>query len=130
MSRTRSVVLLEVLVALALLTGLGVALLRVQTAAIRQVRVAEQRAHVVRLVEELLWAWSSSRTPVTLPATGELDEQLQWRREVRPVRIATGVLPMQVSLIVTETGPGAPPREIYRVDWLVPPREQSEADRP
>jgi hypothetical protein len=120
MRATRSFLLLEVVVGLALLAGLGVWLLKLQTASVRQYRAAQQRAEIAALVEQLLWTWSTSGTPVTLPATGQLDERLRWRREVQPVRIAPGVVPTQVSVLVTRDEPDGGTHEVYRVDWLVP----------
>lgn len=119
MTQRRCFTLLEVLVGLALLASLGVSLIQLQACALRQLHDARRKADVARRVEALLWDWSSSNTPVTLPATGTFDRQLAWRREVQPVRIAAEVLPIQVSLIVTELSEHAQPREIYRVDWLV-----------
>lgn len=121
----RSMLLLEVVVGLALLAGLGVWLLKLQAASIRQVREAGQRAAVASLVEQLLWKWSVSGVEVTLPATGRFDETLTWQRQARPVRIAAGVLPTQITVIVTEHKPHAEPREVYRIDWLVPRPETS-----
>ena len=120
MNVRRCFLLLEVVVALALLAGLGVWLLQTQRAALRQYRTAQRLTHVANLTEQLLWTWRENGAPVTLPATGRFDEQLTWRRDVQPVRIATGVLPLQVTLIVTEETPAADAREIYRISWLVP----------
>ena len=120
MRRRRSFLLLEVVVGLALLAGLGVALLKLQAAALRQYRRAREQMEVAQQVERLLWHWSSGSEPVTLPATGQFDQHLTWRREARPVRIAAGVLPTQVSLIVTAHEPHETSRDVYRVDWLVP----------
>lgn len=120
MRRVRAVILLEVVVGLALLASLGVWLLKLETQAVRQVRLAAERDRVAARVAELLWAWSESGTPVTLPATGRLDDRLRWRREVRPVRLAADVLPTQVSLIVTHEGADGRSQDVYRVDWLVP----------
>lgn len=124
--RARSFTLLEVVIGLALLAGMGVWLLRLQADALRQYRLTRLRSEVAGRVERLLWAWSSSAAPVTLPATGRFDERLSWRRQVKPVRIAAGVLPTHVSLIVDLKQPHAEPREIYRVDWLVPRKGQRE----
>lgn len=120
MNSTRSFTLLEVVISLALLAGLGVWLLQLEASAVRQVREARSRAQLAARVEALLWSWSVADTPVTLPATGRLDDQLTWRREVRPVRIAPGILPSQISVVVTRHEPHAEPRDVYRVDWLVP----------
>ena len=120
MNTRHSYLLLEVLVGLALLAGLGVWLLTLQSAALRQYHAAQRRAKAARQVQALLWQWSVAQTPITLPAGGRFDEKLSWRREARPVRIAQDVLPTLISLIVTERRPHAEPREIYRVDWLVP----------
>jgi hypothetical protein len=118
---------LEVVVGLALLAGLGVWLVQSQADALRQYRRAEQRQRIAAQVEQLLWTWSVSGAPVTLPATGHLSDGLSWRREVRPVRLAAGVLPTQVSLIVTAVGDDRRPQDVYRVDWLVPqPRDNQE----
>jgi type II secretory pathway pseudopilin PulG len=116
--------LLEVLVGLALLAVLGVGLLRLQAAATRQLRQARQRAALVHQVDELLFQWSGTGQPVTLPATGAFDEKTTWLRRVQPVR-AAGVLATQVSLSVLRHEPGQAPHEAYRVDWLVvPPIEE------
>ncbi len=120
MNRVRSFLLLEVVAALALLAGLGVWLLKLQTAAVRQYRTAQEIAEAAAQVEQLVWTWRETGTPVTLPATGQFSDRLHWRREVQPVRIAAGVIPTRVTLIVTRHEPHGEPREIYRVDWLVP----------
>ncbi len=120
MNTRRCYLLLEVLVGLALLAGLGVWLLTLQSAALRQYHAAQRRAKAARQVQALLWQWSSAQTPITLPAGDRFDETLSWRRQARPVRVAQDVLPTLISLIVTENTPHAQPREIYRVDWLVP----------
>ena len=129
MTWQRSFTLLEVVVGLALLAGLGVWLLKLQAAAVGQYHAARQRAENAARVEAFLWPWSVAQAPVTLPATGSFDGRFRWRREVRPVRIAFGVLPTQVSVIVTQHEPHAEPREIFRVDWLVP-RERSQKEPP
>jgi type II secretory pathway pseudopilin PulG len=101
MRRRRCFLLLEVVAALALLAGLGVWLLKLQADAVRQYRSAQQLAEVAARVEELLWTWRETGEPVTLPATGQFNDQLRWRREVQPARIAPGVIPTQVTLIVS-----------------------------
>ncbi len=116
----RSFTLLEVVVGLALLATLGAGLLKLQTDAARQVRHARLRSKVTERVEQLLWQWSRDGTPVTLPATGEFEATLHWRREAKPVRIANGLLPTQIRLVVTHQAPNEHPVEIYRVAWLVP----------
>jgi hypothetical protein len=118
--RRGSFLLLEVVVGLALLAAVGVWLLKLQAASVRQYDIARRRGAVAARVEQLLWDWSVRRIRITLPASGRFGETLAWRREVRPVRIAPGVLPTQVSLIVTQHEPHDEPREVYRVDWLVP----------
>lgn len=119
----RAFLLLEAVVGLALLALLAVLLLKLQGASVRQFHAARERAETVADVQRLLWTWSSTQTPVTLPATGEFDATRRWERRVEPIRIAAGVFATQVSLIVMRDS--APPREIYRVDWFVtpPPRE-------
>ena len=116
----RSYLLLEVVVGLALLATLGVVLVRLQAGARRQYRQAQERDQIAAQAEQLLWTWSASRTPVTLPATGRLNDRWSWRREACPLRVATGVLPTQVSLIVTAIGDDGRVYDAYRVDWLVP----------
>jgi len=119
MSARRAYLLLEAVLGLALLAGLGVALLKLQAAALRQYAQARQQAAVAAQVEDLLWTWSCAHEPVTLPATGWFDARLAWRREVRPVRVAAGVLPTQISVVVTQHDPVGPTRDVYRVDWFV-----------
>ncbi len=128
MRRARSFLLLEVVAALALLAGLGVWLLKLEAEAVRQYRTAQQIADVAARVEQLLWTWRETGAAVTLPATGQFSDRLHWRREVRPIRIATGVIPTQVTLVVTRHEPHGEPHEIYRVDWLVP--QATPRDRP
>ena len=120
MKRRRCLLLLEVLVGLALLAGLGVALVKLQGDALRQVHNAQHRERIAQQVEDLLAGWSASQTVVTLPATGRLDDRLDWRREVRPTRIASGVLATQISVIVTDDTVTEEQRDVYRVDWLLP----------
>jgi hypothetical protein len=129
-ARHRSFLLLEVLLGLALLAGLGVWLLKLQGESLRQYRYALRREEIATKVERLLWDWQVSQTPVTLPATGQFDERLHWRREVRPVRIARGVLPTQISVLVTDVQADRGPEEVYRVDWLIPRKRPSESQEP
>lgn len=129
MKPSRAYLLLEVLVGLALLAALGAWLVRLQGAAVRQYRQAEQRALLAAQVEHLLWTWSETGTAVSLPATGQFDARTQWRRAVQPVRVA-GLLTTQVSVIVTRAEPGAAPVEIYRVDWLLSAPEGGEPEAP
>ena len=121
--RPRSFTLLEVVIGLALLGGMGVWLLGLQSDALRQYRYARMRSQVAERVEQLLWEWSASGMPVTLPATGRFDDRLSWRREVAPIRVVSGVLPSQVSIVVTLHVPHEQSREIYRVAWLIPREE-------
>ena len=124
MTRRRALLLLEVLVGLALLAVLGVWLLKLETAAIRQYRYAAQQQRAAVLVEELLNDWSIAGVPVTLPASGHLDDELNWRRSVRPVRLARDLLPTQVTVVVTCHGNAARDDEVYRVEWLVMPEQR------
>lgn len=124
MKDSRSITLIETVVGLALLAGLGVWLLKLQAESTRQIQAARLRERAAEYTEALLFAWSSQSAPVTLPASGRFDDQLSWRRQVRPVRVAQGVLPIQVSLIVTLEEPDAESREVYRVAWLVPERRR------
>ncbi len=118
----RSFLLLEVVVGLALLATLGVELVQLQAAAVRQSSLAAQTRETATRVRQLLWSWSCSGEPVTLPATGTFDEHLSWRREARPVRVASGLLATQTSVVVVRAEPGQAAQESYRVDWVVPPR--------
>jgi hypothetical protein len=122
----RSFLLLEVIVGLALLGLLGVWLVKLQGAALRQVREARLKEDVRQRVEQLLWEWSSAGVRVTLPASGDFSQSLAWRREIQPIRVANGLIAPQVTLIVTETLPHTGSREVYRVDWLVPRKPKPE----
>ncbi len=126
MKRKRSFTLLEVVVALALLALLGVQLLDAQSRAVRQLRAAEQRKRVALAVDKLLDEWAEAGVKVTLPASGALDEpDLRWVRTARPVRIARGVLPKQVTLTVFDQHDEA----VVRVDWWVPDRQDRRSRR-
>jgi hypothetical protein len=120
MTSRRSFLLLEVVLGLALLAGLGVSLVQLEAHSIRQFRRAQERGRVGNLVDELLWSWSESKVPVTLPASGQFSSSLRWRREIRPVRIAEGVICTQVSVIVDHMDAHGALSPVYRVDWLVP----------
>jgi len=122
MRTSRSYLLLEVVVGLALLASLGVGLLKLQAAALRQCHHAEQRAQIATQVEQLLGTWSRTGERVTLPATGWLSGYVSWRREALPMRVDADVLPTHISVIVTYHEPHHTPRDVYRVDWLVPHR--------
>jgi type II secretory pathway pseudopilin PulG len=122
MNMRRSFLLLEVVIGLALLATVGVAIARLQAAAVQQVRQAAQARETATRVQELLWSWGSSGERVTLPATGVFDDRTTWRRESQPVRVASGVLATQISVVVIRAGPGHAAEELYRVDWLIPPR--------
>jgi hypothetical protein len=124
--KRRGLLLLEVVVGLALLALLGVWLVRLQAASLRQHRDARLRDQVVQQVEQMLWEWSSSGVPVTLPSTGRMSDTLEWRREVQPMRVTAGLIATQITLTVTETTPHAPQKEIYRVGWLVPRKLKAE----
>ncbi len=127
--RARALLLLEVVLGLALLAGVGAGLLTLEMHALRQHRRAQERAALLRQVEDLLWTWSTQRVAVTLPATGSFTERLRWRREVQPIRLAPEVFPTQVTLVVSAVEPGEPVRELYRLDWLVPPHRAGGAGR-
>ena len=115
----RSYLLLEVLVGLALLALLGVGLIRTQVFSLRQFHTAERQRAVAEQMAGLLWNWSETGTPVTLPGDGELNGGLRWRRTILPIRIAQGCLASQVCVTVYATDEGKE-HEIYRVDWLMP----------
>jgi hypothetical protein len=125
MRRRRSLLLLEVVVGLALLALLGVWLVQLQAAALRQHRETRLRDDVVQRVERLLWEWSSTGAPVTLPSTGRFTDALEWQREVQPTRVGGGLIATQVTLSVSERKDHSV-REVYRVDWLVPRKSNPE----
>ncbi len=129
MRRYRSFLLLEVVLGLALLAGLGVGLVRLQAGALRQINAARQRAELAALVEALVWSWNETQTPVTLPATGAFDDHRRWRRELRPVRVGGGLLATQVSVIATVADRDGP-RDVFRVDWLIPATPREPGGRP
>lgn len=119
MKTARSFTLLETLLALALLAGIGAALLGALTNAMRQVQRSAERAVVLEHVEPLLWSWREAGTPVTLPSTGQLTETLRWHRSVAPQRLVTGLIPTQVTLrIFREANPHTQP--ILELHWVVP----------
>lgn len=120
--RDRSgLLLVEVLVALVILAAMGVALLRIQSAAVRQFHATQRRAAIAAQVEKLLWDWSQRKVPITLPNTGQFSETVAWTRTAGPSRIDQGLLVTQVEMIVRDSSNTTRP-EIYRVAWLVPRR--------
>lgn len=119
----RSFLLVEVLAALALLALVGVMLIRIQSASIRQTRMTAERSAVAEDVRALLWNWSTTNERVTLPAHGKLSGGCAWERLSEPVRVPGNVSATLVSLIVRDAGSSGP-TEVYRVEWLVPQREQ------
>lgn len=119
----RALLLVEVLIGLALLALLGAWLLRLQSAAVRQLHHAELLEEAVQKSQALLWEWSSTGVRVTLPASGRFDERLSWQRKVQPIRVAEGLLPDQVTLVVRHEPVGQAAREVLRLDWLVPGKE-------
>ena len=112
--------LLEVLVSLALLAGLGVAVLRIQARAVRQCRDAEDRRALVERVEALLNEWSWTGVAVSLPSTGRWDARWSWRREVAPVAVSPGLLATQVRVVVVRHDTPEQATEVYTAAWLVP----------
>ena len=124
MRARRGLLLLEVVVGLALLALLGVALVQLQVRATRQYRSAQESTAVARQAEALLLEWRLGRVAVTLPASGAFDDQLRWRRDVRPVRIGPGALADQISLVVTRAAPHQTEQEVYRADWYIPRPER------
>jgi type II secretory pathway pseudopilin PulG len=124
----RSYLLLEVVVGLALLATVAGGLLVLETSAVRQYRRAQEQQRIAGQVEQLLWSWRLTQTAVTLPATGRLDERYRWRREVRPVHVASRVTADRVSVIVTVDDGSSGPRDVYRVDWLVAPAGRKGTD--
>ena len=116
---TRSFTLLETIAALALLALLGVSILQVQVAVVRQTRLTAQRERVAGLVQDLLWEWRIARVPVTLPATGSWSDDLRWERSAQPARIAADLIPTEVRMAVF----GREQEEwleVARWSWLVP----------
>ncbi len=112
--------LLEVIVALALLASLGVAIVRIQMQATQQYRLAEQLDFAVAQTRDLLWQWSDNGVAVTIPATGKFTETMSWQREVQPTRVAFGVLATEITVRVFHNAPERDPIEIYQVAWLLP----------
>jgi prepilin-type N-terminal cleavage/methylation domain-containing protein len=119
--RARSFTLIEVVVALALLSGLGMWLVQLQLAAMRQYHEAMEQLKVADRVEHMLWNWSMAGAEVTLPSSGHWDERYGWRREVLPVRIG-GAMARQIRVIVTRSESGQSRSDVYDVAWLVPAR--------
>ena len=118
--KARSFTLLEVMISLALLSILGVSLMKLQAAAVRQCNATWLRVEAARRVEDLLWSWSSTGTAITLPATGRFDNNLCWQRSVTPVRIASGVIPNRITVRVSRSEETGETKNVYRLDWLVP----------
>lgn len=115
----RSFTLIETLAALALLATLGVSILRIHSAAIRQTRQAEDAREIGQRVEALLWSWRSGNQPVTLPSAGEWSPTLRWERTTRPARIGATLSPTQVRLTVARWD-GAAWDTCGTWSWLVP----------
>lgn len=118
--KRKSFLLLEVLVGLALLALLGVWIVRVQAAALRQWAHARQLRQATVAVESLLASWSDTHTVVTLPGSGELADGLRWQRECGPAVPAAGVQATAVRLVVRSDSAGQPPRDVLHLAWLVP----------
>lgn len=118
----RSFLLLEVVLALALLAAMAALVVKIQHAAIQQANAAQRQRAITAQVESLLWEWSRQRVPVTLPSTGQLAGDLTWRREVTPQAVAPGVLATRVTVTIWPAPAIGPP--LLRVDWLVPAAEQ------
>ena len=116
---TRSFTLLETIAALALLALLGVSILQVQVAVVRQTRLTAQRERVAGLVQDLLWEWRIARVPVTLPATGSWSDELRWERSAQPARIAVDVIPTEVRMAVFRREQEEW-LEVASWSWLVP----------
>ncbi len=118
--RRAGMLLLEVIVALALLASLGVAIVRIQMQATHQYRVAQRLDTAVARTRDLLWQWSDNGVAVTIPASGAISETMSWRRVVRPTRVTFGVLATEITVRVFHTAPEQDPIEIYQVAWLLP----------
>ncbi len=121
MKRVGGFLLLETLIATALLALLAVGLLRLQTDSVRQLRRAEMRRELATVAEELIWHWHENGVDVTQPDQGQAATRGAWRREARTMPIANGVNVREVTLTVTDVRSAAD----YRVSWWVPvPRER------
>lgn len=118
--RRRAMLLLEVVLGLALLAALAVGLLRIEAAALRQIRFTEERESVAMQVEQLLWNWSIGGESITKPAQGMLDRDHRWERHSRPGRLFDGCNGRFVSVVVERTGDRPTELPLYRLDWFVP----------
>lgn len=121
MKRVGGFLLLETLIATALLAMVAVTLLRLQTDSVRQLRRAETRRALASVAERLIWEWQEQGVDVTLTDRGQDAAHYTWRREARTIPVATGIGVREVTLTVRDVPSGA----AYHMSWWVPlPRER------
>lgn len=117
-ARGAGMLLLETLVGLALLAMLGVWLIQLQAAALRQWSSARQLERATHEMSVLLARWSQTGEVVTVPGQGMITESLIWERGCAPAFAGELGLATQVTVVLSTPPPQA--RELLSVSWLVP----------
>ncbi|MCA9243879.1 MAG: hypothetical protein KDA32_08005 [Phycisphaerales bacterium] len=121
MRRSPAFLLLEALIASALVAVLAVSLLTLQTASVRQLKRAEARRALAEAADRLLWDWRERDVAVIEAGEGTTEAGFAWRRISRVVEIERGVRAHEVTLTLT------PAREevgAFIVSWWVNARRE------
>lgn len=117
-ARRTGMLLLETLVGLALLALLGVWLIQLQAAALRQWSAARQLERATREMNALLARWSETGEAVTVPGQGMITDSLIWERACAPTLAGELGMATQVTVVLSTPPPQA--RDVLSVSWLVP----------
>lgn len=129
MKPSRAILLLDVLLAMALLGLMAAMLVSFQRRAVDQVLEAQRREAIAAELEALLVKWNLERRSVTLPDDGFFRDGIHWRRDVESVRAAAEVPATHVSVVVWQDEPHGGTLELCRVDWLVPSARTARENR-
>lgn len=119
MIRTRGLVLIEVVAALALLASTATLLLVAHGRSLTQLHSTNQQETAARLAEELLTAWKLENADTTLAGEGSFAQSAGWRwtRTVKPYEGAPNSDVVEITLTVLHTK-GTQERVLATYTWL------------
>lgn len=121
----RSLVLIEVVAAIALLGSTAVGLLVAQSQALGQLETARRRALGARVARELLAGWQLNEVDVQIADAGsiESDPQWSWRRSVADTRVADSARMKLITVSILHQSPMLGPRRVLHYQWLEKPAD-------